>query len=377
MWTSIVVDNKTQHGFTIVQRCLKFSHPTFLDFRKLQNISWFMVCAKSLNPVQRRNLNSNKRFAIMYGIVRVVSICLTPLFMLFGVFGNMTSLLLLYPGMYFTEPGTMVQLYFSCLAVSDTASLLLSSSRDLLRHAVNVNIVTEIDCSVYLFVHFTVNDFGACLLIILSVDRYLYAHHQSVSVKIVNEISAKFTLLLCGVLVLALNFPIVVVFDSIESNKTDRIAECLPSADHPFFKSDWLVFQGVFYYIIPSVTAMCFIAGLIYSNIKNYPNHTRKPSPGTNSATVGKLVLFTLTHLPLNILLFTNPGGFVPLFHEDVPRSPTFALAEYVSYLNACLNVVVFSLAWRDFRDALKQKLFCLRRRRRDRVSILERETRF
>ncbi|XP_076058272.1 uncharacterized protein LOC143035286 [Oratosquilla oratoria] len=81
------------------------------------------------------------------------------------------------------------------------------------------------------------------------------------------------------------------------------------------------------------------------------------------------VLMFVACWSPVMIIHVLQAWDFLPLYSTVVKHLKTFA--DFLTYANSCINPLVYGFMSRNFRDAFRFAMFCGRRRRKRRTSLL------
>ena len=294
----------------------------------------------------------------------------SPFLLFAAVFGNLTSFAV------FSMPSyrhSLTAMLYRILAVADTMAVVVQDGLNIFPSMLmdkSLMLYNTATCKLLVTLHFWLRAFSAWVLVIVGLERFigiLFPHRA----KVINT-KRRFAWITVAVATVLSAFYIPLLV-SIERVINDKGSFCAYSADRNRFKAYWVIFDWgtiLLTCLLPFAFIIIFnvviVSILVKGRIAVTSSHDNDSK--TNSAVA------MLISVSLAFIVLTLPFGIYTILQEYYLRVgdmasywKTFILYDFASICdstNHSINVLLYCLTGRKFRQCLRKMVCCVRLRK-------------
>ena len=324
------------------------------------------------------NLDVNQTDDVAASIAAWMNTYITPFLLFMAVFGNLTAF-----AVFSTPPyrQSLTSVLYRVLAVVDTMVVVIYDGLEtFVLNVAGVNVLTYniITCKLLVPLHIWSRAFSAWVLVIISLERFigiLFPHRA----KVINT-KRRFGWLTFAAAIglLAFYSPLFVTIEqmSLDVQGVRSGGYCVFNLVPGRFKEYFLIMGWVttlLACLIPFVFIITFNVSIICTLIKRRKQVLGNDSDA-NSSAVAILISVSLTFFILTLpyaLYFILQEYFLAI-GDNASFEKTFILLKYANICdtaNHSINIVLYCLCGRKFRQCLREMFCCVYRGRRSNVS--------
>ena len=335
-----------------------------------QNIPWLNVTVNEINatvtgfpfPQMTQEVSMAQKIAAW------LLMCFSPFLLVAAVLGNLTSFAV------FSMPSyrhSLTAMLYRILAVADTMAVVIQDGLNVvLSHVLGTDLMTYSTptCKLLVPLHIWLRAFSAWVLVIIGLERFigiLFPHRA-----IVINTKRRFAWITVAVAtgLLALYIPLLV---STERVFTEMGRFCKLSSNHHRLHAYFVIFDWmtlILTCLIPFVFIITFNVAIASVLVQRRKSVTSSHDDSQTNSSVAMLIAVSLAFIVL-----TLPFGIYTILQDYYLREgdmasyrKTFVLFDFASIcdsINHSINVVLYCLTGRKFRQCLREMMCCVWKR--------------
>ena len=346
------------------------------------NISWSNQSAEQENEtmVSGPHVGVNHEDDLAATVVAWMEVYITPALLFIAVFGNLTSF-----AVFSTPPyrQSLTAVLYRVLAVVDTMVVVIFDGLETLALLVSgVSLLTynTVTCKLLVPLHIWSRAFSSWVLVIISLERFigiLFPHRA----KVLNT-KRRFGWLTFTIAMSLLAFysPLFVTigWTSLDVQGVRSGAICGLNIDRNRFQEYFSILGWATPFLsclIPFAFIITFNVSIVCALIKRRKQiHGNHDSATKNSGTIAILIAVSITFIILTLpySLYLLLQVYFKQIQDYVSYEKTFILLKYANICdtaNHSINIVLYCLCGRKFRQCLREMLCCVYIRGRSNVS--------
>lgn len=292
---------------------------------------------------------------VLYQIVVPLLFGLTSLF---GVTGNTLVIYVIFSR---KKMRTVTNILLLNLAFADLAFVLVIPNCTAYQFATSNWILGDAACKL---MHYLVNITAyvtVYTLVLISVIRYLTIVHSVATVRFRTHKNIVLMIIGIWIVTMVLNIPVILSYGS------KQLGIGLYDCEHLSDKHGQRIFATFFAfgYVLPlSIIAILSVCILMHlrkqkpAMLKGKKTKSQNKKKKAGRLIILVVVVFAILWLPVHIHLLVAFFGTLPTGEWYEALSVVFNV---MAYFNACVNPIIYNQASKEFRDAFREVMFCVR----------------
>ncbi|XP_008554202.1 trissin receptor isoform X2 [Microplitis demolitor] len=311
--------------------------------------------------------------------VKIIFITLYSIVFFFCFFGNLLVILVV---MYSRRMRGITNFFLANLAVADLCVGIFCVYQTLINYIMNSWLLGDFLCKVYIFVHALSYTASIMILVLVCVERYLAIIHPIKCRSLLTRSRLRVIVVIVWILAAIYALPKFIFAETIENKLNSGTIDiiCIPNMKkHSKNALDTVNF--ILLYIIPLFLMSCLYTRIairlwksgralsgpdLITRTRNIRLHHTNESNrnvlrarrGVIRMLIAVVIMFTMCNLPQQARILWLHWGTNYQSASDFSTILTVA-TNLVSYMNSCLNPLLYAFLSRNFRKAMRELFSC------------------